>query len=71
MAARVRRDVPVQARPRNDAYTGLLAISLGALITGCVLLYLDYSSYPQSKKPDVPKPTAVQPQAGGAGVGGR
>jgi hypothetical protein len=39
----------------NDAYTGMLAISLCALIVGCVLLYLDYSQYPDSKSPAVPK----------------
>jgi hypothetical protein len=32
----------VEAAPRNDAYTGLLAISLLALIGGCVLMYLDH-----------------------------
>jgi hypothetical protein len=31
----------VEAKPRNDAYTGLLAISLLALLGGCVLMYLD------------------------------
>lgn len=30
----------------NDAYTGMLAISLAALIGGCVLLYLDFQQYP-------------------------
>ncbi len=39
----------------NDAYTGMLAISLFALIGGCVLLYLDFSQYPDSKGPAVPK----------------
>jgi hypothetical protein len=46
----------------NDAYTGMLAISLFALIGGCVLLYLDYSQYPESKGPTVPKaPPVVTP----------
>ncbi len=31
--------------PTNDAYTGMLAIALIALIAGCVLLFLDYSQY--------------------------
>ena len=31
----------VEVKPRNDAYTGLLAISLLALLGGCVLMYLD------------------------------
>jgi hypothetical protein len=43
----------------NDAYTGMLAISLFALIGGCVLLYLDYSQYPDSKGPTPPKAPAI------------
>jgi hypothetical protein len=43
----------------NDAYTGMLAISLCALIVGCVLLYLDYSQYPDSKAPAVPKAPGI------------
>ncbi len=38
-----------EAPPANDAYTGMLAISLLALLGGCALLYLDYSQY--SEKP--------------------
>ena len=41
----------------NDAYTGMLAISLLALILGCVFLYLDWSQYP-----DKPPPRAAIPQ---------
>ncbi len=41
-------------RPKNDAYVGLLAISLLALLTGCVLLYLDYSQYGTQKPPNAP-----------------
>ena len=43
----------------NDAYTGMLAIALFALIGGCVLLYLDYSQYPESKAPAVPKAPGI------------
>jgi hypothetical protein len=53
----------------NDAYTGMLAISLCALIVGCVLLYLDYSHYPDSKAPAVPKAPPIAtpaPQQQGA-----
>jgi hypothetical protein len=38
----------------NDAYSGMLAISLLALVVVCVLLYLDFSRYPDSKMPTVP-----------------
>ena len=31
--------------PSNDAYTGMLVISLLALIVGSVLLFIDYSQY--------------------------
>jgi len=49
--------------PANDAYTGMLAISLCALLVGCVLLYLDYSQYPDNKAPALPKaPPVAQPE---------
>ncbi|HYV34657.1 MAG TPA: hypothetical protein VE988_03070 [Gemmataceae bacterium] len=32
-------------KPANDAYTGMLAISLISLLVGCGVLYLDYSQY--------------------------
>jgi hypothetical protein len=45
----------------NDAYTGMLSISLLALIGGCVLLFLDYSQYPDSKPPTLtPRPPGVK-----------
>jgi hypothetical protein len=54
MAAMVtRRGDTVYAPPRNDAYVVLLIISLVAMILGCALLYLDYSSYPDQKAPQV------------------
>jgi hypothetical protein len=46
------------AVPSNDAYTGMLAISLIALIIGSVLLFLDYSQY-SGKAPSVPQLSAV------------
>jgi hypothetical protein len=58
------------APARNDAYTGMLSIALLALVGSCVLLYMDYSQYPDSppalpekltpEKP-FPKLPAVQP----------
>jgi hypothetical protein len=53
-------------KPRSDAYTGLMAVSLVAMILGCVLLYLDYSQYPQSKPPAPPAKVQNAPPAGGA-----
>jgi len=49
-------------RATNDAYTGMLAISLIALIVGCALLYFDFSQYPSSTPPKV---TAPPPSTGG------
>jgi hypothetical protein len=37
------------ALPANDAWTGMLAISLLALIAGCVLLFLDWRNYGTDK----------------------
>jgi len=55
----------VQASPKSDAYTVLLTISLGALVIGCVLLFMDWSEYSgtQGKKPPIPSPPTIQ--AGG------
>ncbi len=49
------------ARPTNDAWTGMLAISLIALIVGCALLYLDFSQYPSRDPGPVPKAPAPAP----------
>jgi hypothetical protein len=50
-------------QPQNDIYTGLLAISLGALLTGMVFLWLDWSQY-SSKKPEaVPSPGQIKAAA--------
>lgn len=53
------------SRATNDAYTGMLAISLIALLAGCALLYLDWSQYPdkEPQKVTAPKPSMVAPQA--------
>jgi hypothetical protein len=51
----------------NDAYTGMLVISLLALIAGSVLLYLDYSQYPPNPpKAQVPSPPAIERKGDGA-----
>jgi hypothetical protein len=51
------------SRATNDAYTGMLAISLIALLAGCALLYLDWSQYPSKDAPKVvaPKPNFEAP----------
>lgn len=46
----------------NDAFTGMLAISLIALIAGCALLFLDYSQYSESAPPSTPKAPIFAPQ---------
>lgn len=69
MAARTRsRFDREEAAPASDVYTGLLAISLIAMIASCVLLWLDYSQYGASKAPTVvsPPPTQAKPISQGA-----
>ena len=62
-AARTRsRFYREEARPASDVYTGLLAISLIAMIASCVLLFLDYSQYGASKAPAVSMPAPTQPR---------
>lgn len=56
----------------NDAYTGMLAISLLALVVGCALLALDYLQYESKPAPTpakgapaaapAPQPPAEQPK---------
>jgi hypothetical protein len=43
----------IKARPANDAYTGMLAVSLAALLIGCGVLYLDFRQYPSTLPPRV------------------
>ena len=55
-------------KARNDAYTGMLVLSLVVLLISCVLIYLDYSQYPTTKPPAVPKAAAIEnPLAPGGG----
>jgi hypothetical protein len=46
--------------PRNDAYTGMLIVSLIALLAGTLLLFLDWNQYPDKNPPKVIK---VVPEA--------
>ena len=41
------------AKPTNDAYTGMLALSFVALMIGCTFLYMQYEKYSE-KNPDAP-----------------
>jgi hypothetical protein len=60
------------SRATNDAYTGMLAISLIALLAGAALLYLDWDQYPSKDPPKVtaPKPSMVAPPQQGGDKGG-
>ena len=55
-------------KPRSDAYTGLLLLSLVAQIAGVVFLYLDWSRYPSTTPPAVAA-VATAPPAGGPAPG--
>ena len=63
--ARARTRTPPDDRvpkPRSDAYVGLLVISLIAMITGCVFLYLDFNQYGETKAPKVQERPAAPKQ---------
>jgi hypothetical protein len=64
-------EVPA-APARNDAYTGMLIISLAAMVVGCVLLLMEYLSYDsQIHPPSVQLPQVAAPvRPGAAGPGG-
>lgn len=59
---------PGQPKPRSDAYTGLLILSLVAQIAGAVFLYLDFSRYPASAPTKVAA-VSVAPAVGPAPPG--
>jgi hypothetical protein len=44
-------DLPESDKPRSDAYVGLLAISLLALLVGATLLYVDFDELKNSASP--------------------
>jgi hypothetical protein len=74
--ARRRRDEldDTTPQPRNDAYTGMLLISLLAMAAGCLLLYLILGQFPDGK-PTTPPPLpsaapAPQPAPGGGAAPG-
>src|SRR5262245_45411085 len=50
-----------EVKPRNDAYTGVLFISLLAMIGACVLLFMDYQEY-SAKTPPKTLPTIEVPK---------
>ena len=58
------------APPKSDAYTGLLIISLLALIAGCTFLYLDWSQYSKTKPPLPGSASTTRPGAGQQGAAG-
>ena len=63
MAAITRQRGEVYAPPRYDAYIVLLIISLIAMILGCALLWMDYSSYGDQKAPTVTQHQPAPPAA--------
>ena len=48
--------------PTNDAWTGMLLISLLALIAGCVLLFLDWNNYGTGKPQKMQQAPITQQQ---------
>ena len=48
-------------KPRSDVYTGLLILSLLAMISASALVFLDYNQFPPNKLP-----TPQLPASGGA-----
>ncbi len=53
-------------KPSSDAYTGILMLSLLALIAGSGLMYMDYASY-EGKPPRPPSYQSLAPTGGGGG----
>ena len=71
--ATVTRSRPATVKPRNDIYTGLLAISFLALLTSAILLFLDSQQYGSTKAPTalkLPAPSAPGSPFAPSGPGG-
>jgi hypothetical protein len=70
MAARARSrfDRDEDTSPRSDVYTGLLALSLIAMIVSSLLLYLDFSQYGAMKAPTVSIPPPKGRESVNAGL---
>ena len=69
--AKTRSSTPPAAKPRSDAYVGLLFIALLAQIAGAVFFYLDFDQYPKIKPAStVDTAPAQRPPAGGPAAGG-
>ncbi len=66
MARKSIRSDDVTVKPPSDAYTGLLALSLIAMIASCVVLYLDYAQYGNTKAPAPVVPAVSKPTTVGA-----
>src|SRR5438128_94508 len=62
---RSRFDREPDSRPQNDAYVGLLALSLLAMIASSILLWIDYSQYGSAKPPapSIPAPPGPRESA--------
>jgi hypothetical protein len=62
-----------KAKPRADAYVGLLALSLLALTAAMLFAFLNYNGYPEMKPKAVsmaPRAAPTGPPMGGPPVGG-
>jgi hypothetical protein len=66
-AARARGLAEPTAKPRFDAYAGMLLLSLLAMVGGTVLLFLDYNEYPAGKPTLPPPPGKAAPAAAPSG----
>jgi len=69
MARRYGQDDADRPAPKNDVYTGLLAISFFAMLAGCLLLFLDWHSYPESKPAGLKVPAVAGAKTPVPGVG--
>jgi len=62
--SRSRADSVPKAKPRADAYVGLLALSLLALTAAMLFAFLNYNGFPEMKPkavPMAPRPQALPP----------
>jgi hypothetical protein len=56
---RARTARPTGPVARNDAYTLMLFVTFVAIVTACILLYMDFDEYGQQKAPSA-SPPAIQ-----------
>src|SRR5262245_29074872 len=62
--------MPREAPPQNTIYTGMLAVSLGAMAVACLVLAMHMNAYDWTMTPPPGPPVSLPPKTAPAGPAG-